>query len=91
MTFVKILQWAVRIIILVLLIILIIDNMRTTTFNFIGIYQTTLPLIVILLVFLAIGIVVGLIVGMFRKFELKAKINMLEKELKKSQQISAIN
>ena len=86
MNFSNILKWIVRIIVFILLLILIIDNMQTATFKFMGIYQTTLPLIVILLVFLAIGICCGLIVSMFSKFELKAKISMLEKELKKSQQ-----
>lgn len=82
MNFVNILRWIIRIILLVLLIILIIDNMQTTTFNFLGIYHATLPLIILILSFLALGIIIGFIVGIVRNFELKAKINMLEKELR---------
>ena len=82
MNFVNILRWMIRIILLVLLIILIIDNMQTTTFNFLGIYHATLPLIILILSFLALGIIIGFIVGIVRNFELKAKINMLEKELR---------
>ena len=84
MTIVKILSWVLRIIILILLIMLITENLKTTTFNFFGIYSVTLPIIIIALSFLCIGILIGLIVSLFKSFELKAKISMLEKELKKS-------
>lgn len=82
MKIVKILGWVLRIILLGLLIILIIDNLQTTTFNVFGIYSMTLPLIIITLIFLIIGIAIGLIISLFKTFELKAKINILEKELK---------
>lgn len=84
MKIVKVLRWILRIIVLALLVILMIDNLQTTTFNFFGIYKLTLPLIIIALVFLIIGITIGLIISLFRSFELKAKISMLEKELRKS-------
>ncbi len=90
MKFVNILRWILRIVLLVLLIILIIDNMQTTTFNFLGIYHATLPLIILILSFLALGIVIGFIVGIIRNIELKAKINMLEKELKNKQTSSLV-
>lgn len=84
MKIVKILRWIIRIIALALLVILMIDNLQTTTFNFFGIYKLTLPLIIIALVFLILGIIIGLLISLFRSFELKARVSMLEKELKKA-------
>ncbi|MFN8771290.1 MAG: LapA family protein [Neisseriaceae bacterium] len=83
MKILKIVNWVVRIIILALLVVLMLDNLQTTTFNFFGIYKLTLPLIIIALIFMGLGILIGLLVSLFRSFELKAKISMLEKELKR--------
>lgn len=84
MKLVKIINWILRIVLFILLIILIIGNLATTTFNFFGIYTITLPLIIILLIFMVAGFLCGLLFSFYKSLELKARINMLEKELKKS-------
>ena len=82
MKIVKILNWILRAIVLILVVVLTLNNLQETTFNFLGIYTTTLPLILIVLIFLILGVAVGFIISFFRSLELRAKISMLEKELK---------
>jgi uncharacterized integral membrane protein len=84
MKIVNLARWIIRIILFILLLLLIFDNMQSITFNLFGIYHPTMPLIILTIVFLGVGILIGLIMGMMRNLELKAKIRMLEKELKLS-------
>ena len=85
MKFLRILRIAIRIILFVLLLVLAINNMQSTEFNFLGIYTLKLPLIIILAIFAFIGVAIGLLFGLVNTFSLKSQISKLEKQINKQE------
>ena len=81
----NIVKWVIRIAIFILILVLVLNNMQRVQFNFYGIYNWTLPLIVLSLIFLIVGILIGLIYGLFRSFELRSRIKLLKKDLETAQ------
>ena len=81
----KILRILFRIAIFVLLLILAINNMQTTEFNFLGIYTLRLPLIVTLGIFAFGGVFIGMLLSYGNNLSLKSELKKLRKELSQSQ------
>jgi uncharacterized integral membrane protein len=69
MSFAKIVKWLFRIILIILTIVLLFDNIQNATFSFFGIYQITLPLIVLILIFLIIGIIIGYSIALIKSYK----------------------
>ena len=78
----KIIRWIIRVLFLLLLLILIMDNMTTVTMNLFGIYKLTIPLVFIMLSCIFIGILTSGIIFLYKNLKLKLTIQTLEKELK---------
>ena len=81
----KIIRILFRIAIFVLLLILAINNMQTTEFNFLGIYTLRLPLIVTLGIFTFAGVFIGMILNYSNNLSLKSELKKLRKELNQTQ------
>ena len=77
----KIIRWIVRIIIFILVLLLIINNLHKVPFNFYGIYNGELPLIVLIISSVIIGFVVGITYGFINSLELRSRIKLLRKDL----------
>jgi|GEM_PF-1878551 len=75
-----------RIALFVLLLILAINNMQTTEFNFLGIYTMRLPLIITLAIFTFVGIFIGMLFSLGNNLSLKSDLKKLRKELAQKQQ-----
>lgn len=84
MKIINLVRWVIRITLFILILVLIFNNMQDITFNLFGIYHPTIPLIILTIGLLGFGVLTGLIIGTMKSFKLKAKIKMLEKELKKT-------
>lgn len=69
----------IKSILLVILFFLIIENMQEIKFNFLGICNLSLPLMLLVLIFFISGIIVGISLNALRTIELKLKIRKLEK------------
>lgn len=78
----KITRWIIRIILFLLVLVLILNNKNIVDFNFYGIYTLSAPLIILCLIFLLIGLIIGMGYGFLRSLELKAKIKVLQEEIK---------
>lgn len=85
MQILKIIRILFRIAIFVLLLILAINNMQTTEFNFLGIYTLRLPLIVTLGIFMFAGVFIGMILNYSNNLSLKSELKKLRKELSQTQ------
>lgn len=67
---------------LIVLFFLTIENMQKIKFNFLGLYELSLPLMILVLIFLILGIIFGIFLSALRTVELKLKIKKLEKLIK---------
>jgi uncharacterized integral membrane protein len=81
MKILKVLNWILRIVLFIVILVLVLDNMQTIDFNLFSIYHIKLPLIVLVLIFFALGILLGLLFGILRGFASKSDLHKLEKEI----------
>jgi len=86
----KIFGIILNVILFILALVLVLDNIQPANFNFFGIYQFHLPLIVMLAIFLAIGILIGFLMCLLRRFELKSQLNSLKKEVEQLKKTSSV-
>ncbi|TXI93910.1 MAG: DUF1049 domain-containing protein [Neisseriales bacterium] len=69
-----------RVLVFVILLILAINNMQPSEFNFLGIYILRLPLIVTLGIFSFAGVFIGMIFGYSERIKLKNELKKVRKE-----------
>ncbi|MBP6241525.1 MAG: DUF1049 domain-containing protein [Hydromonas sp.] len=76
----KIITWMVRIIVLLILVWLALQNNQTVVFSLMDGLQLSIPLIVLLLVFFAFGVILGLLILLPKYWGLKWDARKLRKE-----------
>lgn len=82
----RIIRIIFRIAIFILLLILAINNMQTTEFNFLGIYTLKLPLIVTIAIFTFLGVLLGMLFSFGNNLTLKSELKKARKQLTQNQQ-----
>lgn len=76
----KIITWIIRIIVLLVLLWLALQNNQVVSFSIMDGLQFDLPLIVLLLVFFALGVLLGLLILLPKHLGLKWEARKLRKE-----------
>lgn len=79
----KLIKLLPKLIVLLLILILVLNNMQKVEFNLYGIYIWNLPLIVILLIALILGAIIGFFLRLVKLTQLKLEIHNLKKQLEK--------
>lgn len=77
----KILNWIIRIVLFVIILVLVLENRQPADFNLFSIWHIQLPLIALVLIFFVIGMLLGLLFGILRGFASKSDVRKLEKEI----------
>lgn len=80
----KLLKLLPKIVVLILLLVLVLNNMQKVEFNLYGIYIWNLPLIVIILIALILGLIIGFSLRVIKLADLKLQIHNLKRDLAKS-------
>jgi uncharacterized integral membrane protein len=81
----KIINWAIRIGLFIIILVLVLDNMQTIDFSIFTVYHLKMPLIALLLIFFALGSILGFLVGFFKRLGLNAEIRKLKKQIEQTQ------
>lgn len=81
----KILRTILKVIIFIILVVLAINNMQSVEFNFLGIYNAHLPLIIILAIFAGGGFLIGILWGLINNLVIKSQLSNLKKQLANQQ------
>jgi putative membrane protein len=74
-------KWIIRLIILVLLLVLVLNNMQKVDLNIFSIYHIQTPLIIVVLTVFIVGVLTGFLINLLRGFASKTSVKELEKEI----------
>ena len=80
----KIITWMVRIIVLLILVWLALQNNQLVVFSLMDGLQFSLPLIVLLFAFIALGVLLGVLILLPKHWSLKWEARKLRKENEQS-------
>lgn len=85
----KVITWIIRIIVLLILLWLALQNNQIVSFSLMDGLQFDLPLIVLLLAFFALGVILGLLILLPKHLGLKWEARKLRKENEQNKLILA--